>query len=57
MPAVVYGLGEESVSVTVSSRELAHILSGAAGANTLITLEHRRQHRSSRSPGRSSATR
>ena len=37
MPGVVYGLGEENVSVTVSQRELAHILSG--GANTLITLK------------------
>jgi len=38
VPAVVYGLGEGSVSVSVSSRELGHILSGASGANTLITL-------------------
>src|SRR5262245_56622009 len=38
VPAVVYGLGEESVPVTVSSRELTHILAGEAGANTLITL-------------------
>jgi large subunit ribosomal protein L25 len=37
VPAVVYGLGQENVTVTVSSRELAHILSG--GANTLITLK------------------
>jgi|SRR5438045_2057715 len=38
VPAVVYGLGQESVPVAVSSRELAHILSGASGSNTLITL-------------------
>lgn len=38
VPAVVYGLGAESVSVSVSSRELAHILSGPGGVNTLITL-------------------
>jgi len=38
VPAVVYGLGEDNVSVSVSSRELGHILSGASGANTLITL-------------------
>jgi large subunit ribosomal protein L25 len=38
VPAVVYGLGQESVPVMVSSRELAHILSGASGLNTLITL-------------------
>ncbi len=38
VPAVVYGLGDDNVSVTVPSRELAHILSGASGANTLITL-------------------
>lgn len=39
VPAVVYGLGEESVSVTVSERELRHILAGEAGSNTLITLK------------------
>ena len=39
VPAVVYGLGEDSVAVAVSARELAHILSGASGANTLITLK------------------
>src|SRR5262245_18315552 len=39
VPAVVYGLGSDSVSVSVSSRELLHILSGATGMNTLITLE------------------
>jgi large subunit ribosomal protein L25 len=38
VPAVVYGLGQDSVPVSVSSRELAHILSGASGSNTLITL-------------------
>src|SRR5262249_10554014 len=39
VPAVVYGLGSDSVSVSVSSRELLHILSGATGMNTLITLQ------------------
>jgi large subunit ribosomal protein L25 len=38
VPAVVYGLGNDNVSVSVSSRELLHILSGATGMNTLITL-------------------
>lgn len=38
VPAVVYGLGEDNASVSVSARELAHILSGESGANTLITL-------------------
>jgi len=38
VPAVVYGLGDDSVSVSVSSRELLHILAGATGMNTLITL-------------------
>src|SRR5262245_22978692 len=38
VPAVVYGLGEDNVPVSVQSRDLAHILAGAAGANTLITL-------------------
>src|SRR5262245_58948049 len=37
VPAVVYGLGEANVSVSVSARELTHILAG--GANTLITLK------------------
>jgi large subunit ribosomal protein L25 len=39
VPAVVYGLGGDSVSVSVSARELSHILSGESGANTLITLK------------------
>src|SRR4051794_10434451 len=38
VPAIVYGLGGESVSVAVPARELGHILSGASGANTLISL-------------------
>ena len=47
VPAVVYGLGADNVSVAVSQRELVHILSGGSGMNTLITLEHRR-HRGAR---------
>lgn len=39
LPAVVYGLETESVSVTVSARELDHALHTASGANTLITLK------------------
>jgi large subunit ribosomal protein L25 len=39
VPAVVYGLGADSVSITVSARELSHILSGESGANTLINLQ------------------
>ena len=39
VPAVVYGLGNDPVSVSVPSRELAHILAGEAGANALINLE------------------
>jgi large subunit ribosomal protein L25 len=39
VPAVVYGLGEANVPVSVSARELSHILSGASGLNTLITLK------------------
>ena len=38
VPAVVYGLGADTVSITVPSRELQHILAGESGANTLITL-------------------
>jgi large subunit ribosomal protein L25 len=39
VPAVVYGLGVDPLTVSVPSRELAHILSGESGANTLISLE------------------
>jgi large subunit ribosomal protein L25 len=39
VPAVVYGLGEGTVSVTVPARELDHILHSASGGNTLITLK------------------
>jgi large subunit ribosomal protein L25 len=39
VPAIVYGLGADNVSVSVSSRELVHILSGGSGMNTLITLQ------------------
>jgi large subunit ribosomal protein L25 len=35
---VVYGLGNDTLSVSVPSRELAHILAGESGANTLIDL-------------------
>jgi large subunit ribosomal protein L25 len=38
VPAVVYGLGADTVPVTVPARELQHILTGASGANTVITL-------------------
>jgi large subunit ribosomal protein L25 len=38
VPAVVYGLGADTVAVTVPARELQHILTGASGANTVITL-------------------
>ena len=37
VPAVVYGLGTDTVPVEVPARDLNHILTG--GANTLITLE------------------
>jgi large subunit ribosomal protein L25 len=39
VPAVVYGLGDESVSVGVPARELSHILAGESGTNTLLTLK------------------
>ncbi len=39
VPAVVYGLGTDAVSITVPARELQHILAGEAGANSLITLD------------------
>jgi len=39
VPAVVYGLGNDTLAVSVPSRELGHILSGESGANTLINLK------------------
>lgn len=39
VPAVVYGLGTEAVSISVPARDLQHILAGEAGANSLITLD------------------
>lgn len=39
VPAVMYGLDAKTANVTVSSRELNHILAGESGANTLITLK------------------
>ena len=39
VPAVVYGLDTDTVSITVPARELQHILAGESGANTLITLD------------------
>ncbi len=39
LPAVVYGLQADTVSVTVSARELDHALHSESGANTLITLK------------------
>jgi large subunit ribosomal protein L25 len=39
VPAVVYGLGTDAVSITVPARDLQHILAGEAGANSLITLD------------------
>jgi large subunit ribosomal protein L25 len=39
VPAVVYGLGTDTMEVSVPARELAHILAGEAGSNTLITLQ------------------
>jgi large subunit ribosomal protein L25 len=39
VPAVVYGLGTDTVSITVPARELQHILAGESGANTLINLD------------------
>jgi large subunit ribosomal protein L25 len=39
LPAVVYGLEAEALTVTVSARELDHALHSESGANTLITLK------------------
>ena len=39
LPGVVYGLGEDSVSVTVNAHQMGTILSSKAGANSLINLQ------------------
>jgi large subunit ribosomal protein L25 len=39
VPGIVYGLGGDSVSVTVNAHQLGGILSSKTGANTLITLQ------------------
>ena len=39
LPGIVYGLGEDPVSVTVNAHQLGSILSSKTGANTLITLQ------------------
>jgi large subunit ribosomal protein L25 len=39
VPAVVYGLGVDTLMVTVPARDLSHILAGESGANTLISLQ------------------
>ena len=38
LPAVVYGLQDETTPITVPEREVAHILASETGVNTLITL-------------------
>ncbi len=39
LPAVVYGLGSDTIAVTVSAKALGSILTSRTGANTLITLQ------------------
>jgi len=39
VPAVVYGLGTDTVPVTVPAHELQRILTSQTGVNTLITLD------------------
>lgn len=39
IPAVVYGLGMDPLSISVERRELRLALSGAAGVNTVLSLE------------------
>ena len=39
LPAVVYGLGADPVSVTVNAHQLGNILSSKTGSNPLITLQ------------------
>ena len=45
MPAVVYGLGTDTMSVTVPARELQHILSGAVGREHRHHAADRRRRR------------
>jgi len=39
VPAVIYGLGTDTLTVAVPERQLGHILASESGANTLITLQ------------------
>jgi large subunit ribosomal protein L25 len=39
VPAVIYGLGNDPVPISVPARELQHILAGESGSNTLINLD------------------
>jgi large subunit ribosomal protein L25 len=39
VPAVVYGLETDTLEIAVNARDLANLLGGAGGANTLITLK------------------
>jgi len=39
LPGVVYGLGQDVISVTVAAKQLSGILHTRTGANTLITLQ------------------
>ena len=39
LPAVVYGLGMEPVSITVSAREFTNALKTEAGSNVILNLE------------------
>ena len=39
VPAIVYGLGTDPMPVAVPGREFEHILHGAGGINTLISLD------------------
>jgi large subunit ribosomal protein L25 len=38
VPAVLYGQGTEAVPLSIDSREMFHVLHGAAGANALVDL-------------------
>jgi large subunit ribosomal protein L25 len=38
VPAVLYGQGTDPVALSVDSREMFHVLHGAAGANALVDL-------------------
>ena len=57
IPGVIYGHGSDPIPVAVIARELRIALNGEAGANQLLSLEHRVRRPTWPWLGRCSATR